>query len=215
MGLKELIIPYIQGDGLIAPSIVIPPNTFRTCDNGLMFSSEYYIMLNRNKLICADDIARYFRLIRLCIGADKHLHRSPNDLSKDEIDDYLGVLAGYAEFNFIVNFNLPLSLCRFPQLIYAWLLSKNIPSLLIFPLTLITAAIIAASCINTAKSDADSRRLNWDLWQATKRKSILCNLAGIFWHWRQKKVYNTNNVMQAVAATYYQSGHPFITYWID
>ena len=213
MGLRDQIIPYIQGDGLVAPAIVTPPGTFRTSDNGVMFTSEYYIMLNRNGLLQQGDVQNYQNLIGSCISGGQ-LHRGPGDTTEDTIDDHLGVLAGYAEFNLSANFTLPLDLWRFPQLVYAWALAKGVPSLVMLPLAIINAFIIGFSSMSDTYGDADARRLNWDLYQATKRKSWLASLAGSFWHGRQVVIYGPN-VMRAVAATYYQTGHPFIQYWVD
>lgn len=212
--LKTEIIPYIDGNGLVAPNL-FPPGTVRASDNGAMFTSEYYIMLNRNGEATGTDIASYQKVITACVGADGHLHRAPGDLTQDVIDNNLGVLAGYAEFGIKVPFSLPIDNCRFPQLVYAYGLNRGIPSLLMFPLSIISAFIIAFSGFSTAINNADARRLNWDLWQATKRKSLLNDLAGKFWHWHQSKLYGTNEVMRAVAAVYYQAGHPFIKYWKD
>ena len=250
MSIKDDFAPYRDGNGLMAPNPV-PTGTIRGSDNGSMFTSEYYIMLNRNGQLTNTDGIEYADLIEKCIGTDGNLHRAPGDETQDEIDDHLGVLAGYAEFNDKANFGLPLPLMRFPQLTYAWALAKGVPALFMSPLlytivytlihftkhtyfiipaiilsilvafigslNLITAIILGTSCIGAPVGNTDDRRLNWDLWQATKRKSVICNLAGLFWHWRQTKVYGTPNVMKAVAALYYQpSGtNPYSTHWID
>jgi len=213
MSLKTEIIPYIDGNGLVAPGPANPK--IRSSDNGVMFTSEYYIMLNRNKELTSGDQYIYSTLINNCIGADGHLHRAPNDESPDEIDDHLGVLAGYAEIRYSVPFHLPLNLCRFPQLVYAHMLNRGVPSLLIFPLAIINAFIIALSGFNTPANNADVRRLNWLLLQATKRKSLLARFAGWLWHKRQAKLYGSEQVMKAVAQYYYSPGHPFREYWID
>lgn len=217
MSLREEITPFIQGDGLVAPAVVSPSGTFRTCDNGVMFSSEYLIMLNRTGELVGQDIIDYQSKIQACVGFDNDLHRAPLDITPDEYDDHIGVLAGYSEFGLKVPFSLPMRLWRFPQLLYAFLLNKGVPSFLMPFYSFYNALVIATSCINAPTSDTDSRRLNWHQWQATKHKSMLANFAGNFWLWRQRKVYNTDKVMQAVATIYYQppGGHPFSKYWVD
>lgn len=79
-----------------------------------------------------------------------------------------------------------------------------------------TALVIATSCINTPTDDSDSRRLCWLLIQATQEDSWLCKLAAYIWFKRAKTQYGVSeNVMREVAKRYYQTGMPFITYWID
>jgi hypothetical protein len=172
-------------------------------------------MLNRNGDLNTVDVSNYQALIKACVGTDNHLHRAPGDTTPDEYDDHVGVFAGYAEFDLKVPFSLPMRLWRFPQLLYAFLLNKGVPSFLMPFYSFYNALVIATSCINAPTSDTDSRRLNWHQWQATKHKSMLANFAGNFWLWRQRKVYNTDKVMQAVAKIYYQDNHPFSKYWVD
>lgn len=204
---------FIDGNQLVAPNLV-PFGVQRASDNGPMFTSEYLIMRNRYITFSLNTSVNYYALLN-CI-VDRELRRAPNDLGHDEIDDHLGVLAFCAEFSLSLPLKLPLRLWRFPQLVYAYCLMRGIPSLLMFPLALINAAIIGLSCIGIKPSSADPRRLNWLLLQATKRKSLMARIAGVFWFYRQKKVYNvTSNVMRSVAAYYYKDNHPFISYWID
>jgi len=216
MNIKSDFQPFIDGNGLLAPR-PITPGTLRGSDNGTMFTSEYYIMLHRNEGLTDEDITRYAQLISSCIGTDHCLHRAPGDPSPDVIDNHIGVLAGYAEFDIAVNFHLVFPMWRYPQLVYAYLLARGVPSFLMFPFAIYNALVIGTSCIGSPISDTDSRRLNWLQWQATKRKSWIANLSGKFWHWRQTKIYGTPEVMKAVAAQYYLPSYsnPYATYWID
>lgn len=217
MSLRDEIKPYIDGNNLVAPNLC--SSVGRASDNGTMFTSEYLIMLNRNGEALTSDSVEYELTIGACVGKDKELHRAPGDDSPDEIDDHLGVLAGYEEIGKKVPFTMPFRLMRFPQLTYAWLVNKGVPSLLIFPLAIYTALALAISCVGVDKDhDGDARRLNWLLWQATKRKSLLCNLAGKFWHWKEARKLGTQQVMKYVATNlYYEKTppHPFSKYWID
>ena len=160
MTLLEEIKNYIDGNELVAPNLCSPIG--RASDNGTMFTSEYIIMLNRNnEPTIGYELGRYYDNISRCIGIDKELHRAPGDDSPDEVDDHLGVLAGYAEFGLKTNFKLPFRLMRFPQLIFAYLLSKGWPSIVIFPFSIINALILGTSCIGIPKDkDPDARRLN-------------------------------------------------------
>jgi hypothetical protein len=213
MSLKQEIVPYVDGNGLVAPSLV-PAGVMRGSDNGPMFTSEYIIMVHRNNEMDVNTFSNYIIEIHKCIGSDGHLHRAPGDTSQDEYDDNIATLAGYAEFGLSVPFTLPLALCRFPQLVYAYLLSKDVPSFLMAPLAILTAFIIGLSNIGTPALDSNDRKLAWHLWQATKHYSVICNLAGKFWYWRQKRVYKTQNPMKAIAEIYFEIGHPFVRYWI-
>ncbi len=213
MSLKYDIVPYVDGDGLVAPSLVIPPNSYRTSDNGPLFTAIYYILLQQNGEFGSKEYNEYEATLTTCVGSDKQLHRAPNDTSPDQIDDNLGALAALAQLDIPLPFSLPLALWRFPQLVYAYLLACGVPSLLMLPLAIINSIIIATSCFFSNKNDSSDRQLNWCLIQATSKKSWLAKLAAKTWYWRQSKIYGTNNVMKAVAEIYYPAGHPFISYW--
>lgn len=210
--LKEEIKPFIDGDGLVAPQL--SNGAWRSSDNGPMFTAEYYIMLNRVDRLSNGDGIDFHDLIGRCVGADGNLHRAPHDESPDEIDDHIAVLALYAEFNDKPQWTLPFRLFRFPQLVYAYLLAKGVPSLLMLPLAKWSALVILyAGLRNLPQSDADARRLTWHLIQATKRKSLLCRLAAKVWYSKLYKDYP--NGMRGVAENYYRDNHPFIRYWVD
>lgn len=222
MSIQDEFKPYKDGNGLMAPSPV-PLGVMRGSDNGPMFTSEYFILLERNEQAGPEDDLAYINSIKSCITPNGYLHRAPDDPTQDAIDDYLGVLAAFEELGLPVSlgsrFRLPLPLWRFPQLVYVYLLNKGVPSLLMFPLIIITAIILATSCLGTPINQADPRRLNWLLWQATKRKSRLCDLSGKSWYKRQQKAYGSEQVMSRVAGYYYQpyglDMNPYSKYWKD
>ena len=216
MSIKEEMLPYLTTGGY-ACNEPLPPGTIRGCDNQPLFTSAYHIMLWRNGEYTLEDLRTYWTLISACVGVDRELHRAPGDTAADATDDHYGVLAGFAEFKMVPSFKLPIRLWVQPQFVYAYFLAKRVPSLAMVPLMLYTALVLAVSCIGAPASDSGSRQLNWMLWQAVKRKSWLCNLAGKFWHWRQTKVYGTQEVMKAVAAIYYlpTNNNPYAKYWID
>ncbi len=208
MSLAQDIIPYIDGNLLVCPNKV-PPGTTRGSDNGPLFDSIYAIFQRK------EDPSKYKpfdyeTVINRCVGKDGELHRAPGDTSPDEVDDYLGVLAGYAALGLKPSFKLPLRLWRFPQLVFAYLLGKGIPSLLLPGLSHINALIILLSCVGADHLDSNSRQLNWVLIQATKHKSLMARLAGWLWLKRQSSVYKSSKPMMEVAKLYYEAGHPFI-----
>jgi len=207
MSLALDIVPYIDGNGLVAPNLV-PKGVMRGSDNGPLFDSIYAI-LQRREDPAVYKAFDYNVIINRCVGADGELHRAPDDTSPDEIDDYLGVLAGYAEFGLKPSFKLPFRLWRFPQLVFAYGLSKGVPSLCMPILSHINALVIVTSCLTAPASDSGSRQLNWVLIQATK-KSLMAQFAGYIWNLRQRLVYKSPMPMKSVAALYYQAGHPLV-----
>jgi hypothetical protein len=240
--LRNEIVFYTEGSGLIAPY----PNLdhkFRTCDNGVMFFSEYHIMLEKLGLSTIGDKADYERIITTCMvsSCDGLVSRSPGDRGDEAPDDYYGLFAACVTLGLVglgnrildwgvkhcgsYNTNTPTKwttdswLFRQPQLAAAaYCASGNIP-FYTRPLLWYAAAVIATSCINAPADDADSRRLSWLLIQAVTPYSWLCRQATKLWMRRLYKIYP--NGMKDVANIYYHpnSGeartvHPFITWWV-
>src|SRR5579863_1546420 len=94
MCLRDEIIPYEEGDGLISCS-PNPNHNFRTCDNGVLFCSEYYIMLAKNSLLTDQDKADYTSKIQACYvsGCPGLVARAPGDTGDTDPDDYHGLFA--------------------------------------------------------------------------------------------------------------------------
>jgi hypothetical protein len=211
MGLREEILPYIQGNGLVAPQPVGTPPEFRTCDNGTQFSSEFYILLKMHGLLHSGDAADYKRLMDACVGADKYLHRSPGDDSLDEQDNHNGVYAGHIQLGLRPSFYLSRNLWRFPQLIAlsAFASQKFIYRLLALPLVFYTALVILTSCINTPTSDTDARIGAWLVIKAMEG-SALVTLAAMVW--RRRLMADYPNGMRSVFEIYFGPGHPITRY---
>lgn len=204
---------YIDGNDLVSPELVTP-GTKRASDNGVLYSSEYYILLKLNNELILKDYADYRTLIQTCIGLDGFLHRAPDDISQDEIDDHIGSLAAHNVLGLYPRFNIPFALWRFPQLFFTWLLVRGYNRLLYWPLELITALIIAISSYNRPLTDTDSRTLAWLLIHATDR-SWVCKEASKIWYRRLYKDYGSPNAMKSVASRYFPVGHPFRQFWKD
>lgn len=242
MALRDEIVPYVDGNGLVAPNTV-GPNPGRGSDNGPMYTSEYYVMLFNLFQLVGSDINQFNLLIGSCIDPNGLLNRAPNDSDQEGPDDYYGVLNGcktlgntdiprkflWAVVKYLgfLNNNQPgkktLSsfLIRQPQLL-ACMVAAAFPSwknplhfvcrLAAFPFFLVAAVSIGISCISTQTGDTDSRRLAWHVQNTTKGVSLLCWVAAQIWLRRLYKDYP--NGMKGVATIYYQAGHPFAKYWI-
>ncbi|CAM6003892.1 unnamed protein product [Sphagnum balticum] len=85
--------------------------------------------------------------------------------------------------------------------------------LLAFPVYLYSAVILLTSCIDTASSDTDSRRLAWHLGNNVSKVSLMNWLAFKVWKNRLNKTYP--NGMKDVAAIYYQpnGNNPYSEWW--
>jgi len=110
-------------------------------------------------------------------------------------------------------------LWRQPQLMFALYCAAgrhpkwyNPLSWWLYPFEVYTALIIATSCMFSAPTDWDARRLSWLLIQTVSPVSFLCRLAAKIWTHRLNATYTDG--MRSVAAGYYQQGHPFIKYWV-
>jgi hypothetical protein len=222
MSIRDDFQPYWDGNGLLAPNPV-PLGTIRGSDNGIMFSSEFYIMLKKSGFLTKQDLDNYITKIQSCVGQDRELHRAPGDISPDEVDDYYAVYAGMKILGLRPFFKLPLRLWRQPQLAAAMISAKfpslispfhHIVRLIAFPLYFVACVTLLISCWNAPTSDTDARRLSWHLWQATKGASLMCWFAGRVWLRRLYKTYP--NGMKDVAAIYYQPhpNNPYSKYWI-
>lgn len=109
MGLiKTDFINYIDGNGLLTPA----PGKWQPgqsgSDNGLLFTSIYYILLNKNSQLTDQDKIDYANKINQSIGSDL-LNRVPvgQNSSLESVDDYYGVLSACIELG---NTDIPIKL---------------------------------------------------------------------------------------------------------
>lgn len=216
MTIKNDFASYLDGNGLLSPS-PITSGVLRGSDNGPMFTSEFYIILDKNKALDSKDVKTYTAKIADCISGNE-LSRAPGDTTLDAPDDYYGVYSGFVTLGIKPTFNLPVSLYRQPQLLFAALCANyGRVALLAFPLTIYTALVIATANMLDPPEESNNRRLAWHLIQATAPFSMLCKLASKLWYRRLRKNYP--NGMKDVAALYYLphglNNNPYSTYWID
>lgn len=218
MSLRQEIGPYIDGNGLVAPNIV-PPSAGRGSDNGPMFTSEFFILLNRNKELNQDTDPRVFwALINLCIDSKAELHRAPGDTTPDAVDDYYGVLAASDELGiksiprvFLSNSKQFIRLIQ-PQVYLMALFAADSYKFYHFPLVIYSSLVLATSGMLTDINNSDSRRLAWLLALVLKKHSALGRLAAMLWERRLIKQYGPQG-MRRVAQLYYRDNHPFQRYY--
>jgi hypothetical protein len=92
MALRDEFIPYTDGNNLLAPGPVAP--TGSGSDNGPMYTSEWYVMLQKSGQLTPQDLIDFQTRIGACVNSQGMLCRVPvgqND-GQEQVDDYLGVL---------------------------------------------------------------------------------------------------------------------------
>lgn len=224
--------PYFDGNGLLAPNPV-PPGTKQGSDNGLMFLSEYFIILNTYGGLDDYDKWYFFSVLKSCMN-NGMLNRVPitQQSSQEGPDDYLGVLNACVQLE---ETDIPKSilktaiknlgclnnvnpgkwtiqsfLLRQPQLLCAMIAAsypKNtLIKLLAFPLFAFTAVLIACSGMRAPISDSNSRRLCWHLISIVIPASYMCRVGAKIWYKRLSKQYNSSYFfgMEVVNGIYYQ-----------
>lgn len=94
MSLKGEILPYIDAVGLVSPNLPVPV-TGRASGNGVCYTSEYYILLNKNGELKDQDRTAFAAKIGSCIDSNGLLNRAQagTDPDQEGPDDYLGVLS--------------------------------------------------------------------------------------------------------------------------
>lgn len=244
MGIREEIKDYTDGNGLVSPSLVAPGTLQASDNGPMFTSEYYVILAKSNELTEQDkiDFSQKIEacinpqrmLNRVPVGQSD---------GQEGPDDYYGVLNACLHLDnteiprkFLcaaIKYRGSLDnvnpgkwdpdavLIRQPQLLAAmiaaafpkWNPFHFLMRLLAFPLFLVAAVSLMISCVGTPMNQADPRRLSWHLLQTVSNKSLLCKFASFIWYRRLKKDYGTAE-MNGVAAQYYQSGHPFIKYWI-
>lgn len=237
MNLETDIIPYVDGNNLVAPNPVVP-GTIRASDNGTCFSSEYFILMEMNY---PDPDMSYLRakgweaLIRTCMQVPGLTVRAPGDRAIDAPDNVYAILAaskvlsrpavaqdilsygkkhlGFYDPTGVPGVKLGAFLWRQPQIVFAMYCAANLYKpwkFWLWPLAVYTALVIGVSCWRVPVDHTDERRLSWLLIQTTK-ESLLCRLASKLWYNRLHRDYSDG--MRTVRGIYYKGNpHPFVTY---
>lgn len=93
MALRDEIVPYTDGNMLVAPNLVTP-GILRASDNGTMYTSEYYVMLQKLNQLISKDLADFQNRIGACVNDQGMLCREPKDQphGQEQVDNYYGVL---------------------------------------------------------------------------------------------------------------------------
>ena len=95
MALKDEIVPFIDCNGLVSPSVYLEGHPWGS-DNGPMFTAEYYVMLKKLGQLTDQDAIDFNQKISQCITPEGLLCRVP--IGKDDglegPDDQYGVLNG-------------------------------------------------------------------------------------------------------------------------
>lgn len=242
MSLREEILSFIDGNGLVTPSLAIPGQQ-QGSDNGTLFTSEYYILLVKNGLALPADVSNWHKLIDTCmVPRNIAVHsrvtvRAPNDIGVDAPDNIYGILAaskvlkepsiakellahGYRHlgfFNPLNKFNWEALQWHQLQMIFAMACAADSYRWwkpYYWFLNVYTAGVIATSCVNVTVADTTSRLLCWCLIQSVQEDSWLCRQAAKLWFRRLYKDYGSLG-MKKVAYIYFDYNHPFVIYWMD
>ena len=88
MALRDEIVPFIDGNGLVC-STPFPPGTLAACTNGIMYTSELYVMYEKSGQLTDQDKLDYAQKIGQCINSEGMLCRLPigQGASQEEVDD--------------------------------------------------------------------------------------------------------------------------------
>lgn len=232
--LRDEILAYTDADGLVSPQAT-QPNQNNASDNGVLFTSDYYVLLARLGQLNDVDYINYSSLIRKkCTTMVGLLNRGPDNTNQEAPDDYYGLFSAcqslgleilpsqiiqygwdnWGNYNNVNpgKFTWVSFLARQPQLICAAYAAARSAPLWIYPLRVYTAIVIATSCINAPVGDTTSRRLAYHLINTMSPVSEICRIAAKIWFRRLLKDYP--NGMQGVNDIYFGPDHPLAKYMV-
>lgn len=238
MYLREEIKPFIDGNGLVMPNIYTG-EYLRGSDNGVMFTSEYYILLNDNNQLDDLDKSVYKTVIESCSVEPGLVARAPGvQQGGPPPDDLYAIAAASKTLNlpeiakaivdygdkhhWVFNADRPGNPHWGSGYDFEAWLGRQIPLVcalraaagLSLPgwLRLATAAVIATSCAGVKKEDTDARRLAFHLVRAVEGSGGILDWACNIWWSRLRRDYGDEG-MRGVALLYYQGNHPFKRFW--
>lgn len=235
MTLRNEIFPYIDGNDLVCPNLApVPPA--RGSDNGVCFTSEFYIYLKLNHEQRESDFWEYSRLIQSCMLVPGLVSRAPQDSGITPPDDQLAISAACSQFgglgiaDQILDYGLKNKGCydneypngswrkeaflwRQPQLVAAMYSAarRGQWNPIVKLLNLYAAICILIGNIGDEEHEVDGRRLTFLLICAMSPVSLLCRIAASVWEARMKKTYG-GHFMSEIAQIYYSEDHPFWRY---
>lgn len=225
MGLREEIAQYQDADGFVTPRIGVGSN------NGILYTSEYYVLLVKLGLARHDDLYAFEQTMRKCQIEPGLFKRHPGASDQEGPDDYIGLTtAAYLlgsdiakevldygkRHAFLYNNEMPGSVehtddrpnysamfGRSPSLIaHLYFAAGETPS---FPLRLCWAVSVAYSAFRPS-SDQDSHILSSLLVSAMGDKSGLCAHAA--------RLRPSESKMRQIVGDYFSDPHhPLARHW--
>lgn len=244
MALRDEIIPFIDGNGLVSPSL--SNGQQKASDNGVMYSSEYYIMLEKLKQATDQDVADFGQKMLSCLSPEGILCRIPQPVKdgQEGPDDYFGlmnacmqlgntdiprkILWAFVRYVGFLNNDDPgkitakAFMARFPHLT-ACMVSAAFPSWknplhIIARMACLPIYIYAA--IILLLGDSLTPPNNTDSrrlsWHCWQCLKGVSLLCRIGGRIWANRLYKDygSDGMKAVAAIYYHDAHPFAKYWV-
>lgn len=226
MGLKEDALLYREPITRMVVGVKNPGD--HSCDNGLLFSAEYLMLLPHEDL--GSEREWFQTLVTTCEVMPGLIRRYPGDPGYEAHDDYIGTLAGL----WLLQSSL-----RFAFLDYGktnWWLFNNVDPgkpraeqwLGRFP---IFPVFVKAACdqplgwldqwiwlltliygvFADVTGDTSSKILQWLMNQTVTGKGYKLIDFGL-WFWKKRMLANVPGGMQQVFAIYFNPEHPFAKY---
>lgn len=238
MSLKQDIIPYIDTNGLIGPA------KGQGSNNGIMYLSEYIIMLIRRAEAIDQDIDDFFAKVESCMLKPGLLMRSPQNAGGQEgPDDYYALAAALDEIaakfpNSVdaTNNRIAYSIClyaikhlgclnnEFPNT-FQWssflVRQPELDAVMLWAAKLPVGPILrlytAISILFAAKDTPVNDTDPRRLsWLVVQVASRHSWLCRMASKvWYRRLYRDYPSGMRGVAAVYFEAGHPFSTYYID
>lgn len=228
----EIATSYEDFNGLVS-SKKCHESDVNPTGNGVMYTGELMTLLNLRDELTDYDKQYFMDTMKKCMPVTGLLVRGPG-WNETDPDDYYGFCAGvvatgettlaeavltygwlrFGSFNGAdpTKWTPGTFLWRQPQMVFALYAAANRRTAWLWPLEIITALIIALSCISATSTNQDEWRISWLLIQATKNFSWLCKAASWFWYKRIFRVFGHGG-LAVPYSHYYEEGHPFVKYF--
>lgn len=234
MGLREDFAEYTDKDGLLQPW------TDRSSGNGLLYTSEMFILLVKLGMARQKDYDHYFSILKSCEVVPGLYHRSPDNKDQQGPDDYVGITAAglllgtvvpkwvldYGRDNDWVWNNLYPGTLRdrdggyhmspwlgrqLSFLCHLFFAAKERPTLLL-RLSWAVAVIRAAY---RKREDQDAKILSWllvETFEACGIQSTICTVAAAIFKLGLKRQF-PDGISQVLSEYFQNPAHPLVRYW--